>query len=82
MRMKKKRWARYALPAGFAERGYPKDSGYHTISKNMMGCRNLPYGCRITSGSIDIRGNKSDSNAKSTVTPHRRSTVLVEYPTQ
>jgi hypothetical protein len=28
MKMTKKRWARYALPEGFAEHGYPKDSSY------------------------------------------------------
>jgi hypothetical protein len=26
MKMTKKRWAHYALPEGFAECGYPKDS--------------------------------------------------------
>jgi hypothetical protein len=44
----KKRWARCALPAGFAKRGYPKDSSYRTTSKNMMCRKNLPYGYRIT----------------------------------
>jgi hypothetical protein len=44
----KKRWAHHALPAGFAERGYPKDSSYHTISKNMMGRKNPRYGYQIT----------------------------------
>jgi hypothetical protein len=33
----KKRWACYALPAGFAERGYPKDSSCHMISKKYDG---------------------------------------------
>jgi hypothetical protein len=36
----------------------------------------------LSSSSTDIRGNKSDCNAKFAATPHRRSTVLVEYPTQ
>jgi hypothetical protein len=40
----KERWARCALPVGFAKRGYPKDSSYLTTSKNMMGRKNLPYG--------------------------------------
>jgi hypothetical protein len=44
----KKRWARYALPAGFAEREYPKDSSYHTIIKNMMGRKNPRYGYQTT----------------------------------
>jgi hypothetical protein len=48
MRMMKKRWARYALPKGFAEREYPKDLNYHMISKNMMGHKNLNYGCQTT----------------------------------
>jgi hypothetical protein len=48
MKMMRKRWARYALPAGFAKRGYPKDSNYHMTSKNMMGHKNQPYGCQIT----------------------------------
>jgi hypothetical protein len=29
-----------------------------------------------------LGGDKSNCNAKSTTTPHRRSTVLVKYPTQ
>jgi hypothetical protein len=40
----KKRWARHALPAGFAKRGYPKDSSCRTINKNMMGRKNPLYG--------------------------------------
>jgi hypothetical protein len=37
---------------------------------------------RLSAGSTDIGGNKGDCNAKFVATPHRRSTVLVEYPTQ
>jgi hypothetical protein len=48
MKMTKKRWARYALPAGFAEHGYPKDSSCHMISKNMMGRKNPRYGYQTT----------------------------------
>jgi NADH:ubiquinone oxidoreductase subunit E len=44
----KKRWARYALPEGFAERGYPKDSSCHTINKIMMGHKNPRYGYQTT----------------------------------
>jgi hypothetical protein len=48
MRMTKKRWARYALPEGFAEREYPKDLNYHTISKSTMGHKNLNCGYQTT----------------------------------
>jgi hypothetical protein len=48
MRMIKKGWACYALPEGFAEREYPKDSNYHTISKSMMGHKDLNYGYQTT----------------------------------
>jgi hypothetical protein len=44
----KKRWARYALPEGFTEREYLKDSSCHTISKSMMGCKNPRYGYQTT----------------------------------
>jgi hypothetical protein len=40
--------ARYALPAGFTKRGYPKDSSYHTIKKSMMGHKNPLYGYQTT----------------------------------
>jgi hypothetical protein len=78
MKMMIKRWAHYALPAGFAELGYPKDSNYHMININMTG--RVVIG--LFAGSADIRRNKSDCNAKFTATPHRRSTVMVKYPTQ
>jgi hypothetical protein len=45
-RMKRRKWARYALPEGFREREYPKDSSYHTTSRNMMGRKNPSYGCQ------------------------------------
>jgi hypothetical protein len=48
MKTMKKRWARYALPEGFAKREYPKDSNYHTISKNMMGHKTPDYGYQTT----------------------------------
>jgi hypothetical protein len=47
MRKKKTKWARYALPKGFAERGYPKDSNYHMTSPNMMVCKNPSCGYQI-----------------------------------
>jgi hypothetical protein len=43
----KKRWVRYALPAGFVECEYPKDLSYRTIRKNMMVHKNPGYGCQI-----------------------------------
>jgi hypothetical protein len=32
----------------FTERGYPQDSSYHMISRNMMGRKNLSYFCQTT----------------------------------
>jgi hypothetical protein len=40
-------WVRYALPAGFAKHGYPKDSNYHMTRINTMGRKNIPYGYQI-----------------------------------
>jgi hypothetical protein len=37
---------------------------------------------RLPASSTDTRRNKNNSHAKFAVTPHRRSTVLVEHPTQ
>jgi hypothetical protein len=37
---------------------------------------------RLPTSSANIQGNKSNSNAKFAVTPHRRSAVLVKYFTQ
>jgi hypothetical protein len=48
MKTMTKRWARYALPEGFAGREYPKDSSYHTISKSMMDLKNPNYGYQTT----------------------------------
>jgi hypothetical protein len=36
----------------------------------------------LLASSTDTRGNKSNSHPKFAITPHRRSTVLVEHPTQ
>jgi hypothetical protein len=44
----KKRWARYALPEGFAKRGYPKVLSCRMIKKSMMGHKSQLYGCQIT----------------------------------
>jgi hypothetical protein len=43
--------------------------------------RTYPMVIGLFAGSTDIRGNKSDCNAKFAIAPHWRSTVLVEYPT-
>jgi hypothetical protein len=48
--MMKRRWARYALPEGFAGREYPKGLNYRTISKSMMGHKNLDCGYQTTFG--------------------------------
>jgi hypothetical protein len=47
MRTRKQRWGGYALPIGFAERKYPKDSSYPTISKSTTDHRNPNYGYQI-----------------------------------
>jgi hypothetical protein len=82
MKTTKKRRARYALPEGFAEQGYPKDSSCHTISKSMMDHKNHAMVIRLLASSINTQRNESDSNAKSAVTPHRRSAVLVKFSIQ
>jgi hypothetical protein len=44
MKTKKRKSARYALPKGFVEHGYPKDLSYHMTSKNMMDNKNPSCG--------------------------------------
>jgi hypothetical protein len=44
MRMRKQKWEHHALPEGFAEQKYPKDSNYPMISKSMMDHRNPSLG--------------------------------------
>jgi hypothetical protein len=78
----KKRWARYALPEGFAERGYPKDTSCHTINKSMMGRKNPRYGYQTTCKHTNTQRNKSNDNAKFAVIPHQCSAVLIKYSTQ
>jgi hypothetical protein len=48
MKTMKKRWAHYALPAGFAKHGYLKVLSYRTTKKSMMGRKNPLYYCQIT----------------------------------
>jgi hypothetical protein len=43
-----KKWARYALPVGFAKRGYPKVLSCHMTKRSMMGRKSQLYGCQIT----------------------------------
>jgi hypothetical protein len=78
-RMTKRKWARYALPKGFAEREYPKDSNYHAISTNMMGRKDPVMAIGLPPGSANTWRNKSNINAKLTTTPYRRITVLVRH---
>jgi hypothetical protein len=47
-RTTKKRWARYALPEGFAKRGYPKVLSCRMTKRSMMDRKSQPYGCQIT----------------------------------
>jgi hypothetical protein len=47
MKMKKKKWERHALPAGFVGRMYPKVLSYHTTNKNMTGRKKPNYGFHI-----------------------------------
>jgi hypothetical protein len=74
MKTTKKRWERRALLIEFAPHQYPRVSNYPTISKNMMDIPGAAImALRLPAGSQNIRGNKRDSNAKSPITPHRRS---------
>jgi hypothetical protein len=60
----RKRWARYALPAGFAKREYPKDSSCHMIKKNMMGHKNQLYGCQTTYKQYKYLGEQEQRQCK------------------
>jgi hypothetical protein len=81
-RMKRRKWGPYALPKGFAERGYLKDSSYHMTSRNMMGCKNPDYSYQTTFKEYKYLEVKSNGNAKLSATPHRRNTVLVKHATR
>jgi hypothetical protein len=71
----KKRWECRALLIEFAPHQYPRVSNYPTISKNTMDPRSRNHGSQTT---YRKSKNKGDSNAKSAITPHRRSQVMVE----
>jgi hypothetical protein len=71
-----------ALPEGFVERGYPKDSSCHTTSKSTTGHRNPRYGYQTTYKQCKYSEEQEQRDAKPAVTPHWRSTVLVKYSTQ
>jgi hypothetical protein len=60
----KKRWAHYALPAGFAEHEYPKDLSYHTINKNMMGRKNPRYGYQTICKQYKYSGEQEQRRCK------------------
>jgi hypothetical protein len=64
MKTTEKRWARYALPAGFAKREYPKDSSYRMIKKNMMGRKNQLYGCQTTYKQYKYSGEQEQRQCK------------------
>jgi hypothetical protein len=44
MRTKKSKWEHHALPKGFVERKYQRDSSYLMISESMMDHRNPSLG--------------------------------------
>jgi hypothetical protein len=44
MKTTKKRWEHHALPAGFAQHQYPRDSNYLTINKSTTDHRNHSHG--------------------------------------
>jgi hypothetical protein len=48
METTKKRWARYALPEGFAKHGYPRALSCHMTKRSMMGHKSQLYGYQIT----------------------------------
>jgi hypothetical protein len=48
MNTRKSRWGRHALPTGFAERNYPKDSNYRMINKSMTDSKSPSLGYQIT----------------------------------
>jgi hypothetical protein len=60
----KMRWARYASPEGFAEREYLRDSNYHTISKSMMGHKNIDYGYQTTYKQYKYLGEQEQRRCK------------------
>jgi hypothetical protein len=67
----KKRWEHHALLIEFAPHQYPRVSNYPMIIKIMMDPKSRNHGSQA--GSQNIWGNEGDSNAKSAITPHRRS---------
>jgi hypothetical protein len=64
MRMRKQRWGRYALPVGFVECKYPKDSSYLTISKSTTNHRNPNYGYQIIFKPFKYSGARGQQQCK------------------
>jgi hypothetical protein len=82
MKTMKKRWARHALHAGFAERGYPKDSTYHMTTKNMMGRKNQRYGYQIIYKQYKYSQEQEQWQCKaySYTSPAQHGPGLILYP--
>jgi hypothetical protein len=66
-------------PKGSQDREYPKDLNYRTISKSMMGHKNLDCGYQTTFRQYKYSEEQEQRDAKFATTPHRRSTVLVKH---
>jgi hypothetical protein len=64
MKTTKKRWVRYALPAGFAKHEYPKDSSCRMIKKNIIGHNNQLYGCQTTYKQCKYSGEQEQQQCK------------------
>jgi hypothetical protein len=64
MKMRKKKWERYALHKGFVESRYPKDSSYLTTSKNMMDHKNPNYGCQTIFKPLKYPGAQGQPQCK------------------
>jgi hypothetical protein len=64
MKTRKKKLEHYALPEGFAERRYPKDSSYLTTNKNMMDHKNPNYGCQTVFKPFKYSGAQGQPQCK------------------
>jgi hypothetical protein len=82
MKMRKKKWERYALLEGFAEHRYPKDSSYLTTSKSMTHHKNLNYGFQIIFKPLKYLGTQGQLQCKACSYTSPCSTVLVKQVTR
>jgi hypothetical protein len=64
MKMRKKKWERYALPEGFAECRYPKDSSYLKTSKSMTDHKNPNYGYQTIFKPLKYSGAQGQPQCK------------------